>query len=77
MAQSYRETNNEHTLQISILNFNSKVSYFVQCTDNSNNCVFTDKWSAIKMASLYKRLQDVQKERAISLFLYSPLSTQQ
>jgi len=42
---------NEHTVQISFTHFNLKLSYFVQFTDNIKDCVFIDKWSAIKMAS--------------------------
>ena len=75
LADSYGETNKKRAIQISSLNFNLKLSYLLQFKDNSKDCVFSDKWSAIKMASFYKSLQDVHKERAISRLLYSPLST--
>jgi len=52
-TEVYRETNNEHTIEISFSNLNFKLSYLVQFTDNSKDCVFNDKWSAIKMASFY------------------------
>lgn len=75
LTQSPRETNNDHTAKISSLNFNLKLWHLVQFTDKNKDCVFNDKWSAVKMTSFYKRLQDVQKERAISFLLCSPLST--
>jgi hypothetical protein len=47
LAESYRETNNEHTAQISFPKFNLKLC------DNNKECVFNDKWLAIKMTSFY------------------------